>query len=278
MNSVFRSIAFLAATAVLLSSAPVDGRKDLEADLAAGWVESGKVTSKLVRVEGVSGQVHYLVAAPDTFTVTVLLLHGAAFSADTWQKSVGALDACYNAGLRAVAIDLPGYRFSPGRKQSLAERNTFVVSFLAAAHLEATPFIVVAASMGGSYAIPFIWQKQHIHAQKHTIIGYISAGAQLVCEGCVATDVPAMVVWGSQDHPESAKVKHYSDLFSSMQKVVMQDAPHPCYLRDREAAQTFVSILLQFAGAQPLAPIRDKDQSVELHLQASGASQDKDSL
>lgn len=63
------------------------------------------INSKFVKIQDVN--IHYLEAG-ETNANSVLFLHGASFSAQTW-KEIGTLKLLVEEGFRAVAIDLPGY-------------------------------------------------------------------------------------------------------------------------------------------------------------------------
>merc|ERR1712087_390260 len=70
--------------------------------------------------------------------------------------------------------------------------------------------------------------------------------------GAFSSSVPALLVWGELDSPESSKAKAREKLFSLSEKVVMPKAPHPCYLKD---PQTFNRLVLKFAGVASEFPI-----------------------
>ena len=127
---------------------------DLVASLEASYVDKGAVSSHKLSVQGCDGQVHYLEAGPADAQKVVLLIHGAAFTARTWQV-VGTLDALAAAGLRVLAVDLPGYGLSAAVDMP-AQRKDFVAHFLHALPNTPRRVLLVAASMGGTFGAPLV--------------------------------------------------------------------------------------------------------------------------
>ena len=174
----------------------------------------------------------------------VLFLHGAAFSARTWQI-LGSLDALATSGLsiRAIAVDLPGFGdFKSGRaKDSAEQRDTLVHRLLRALGWQRR-VLVVAASMGGSYGAPFVLNHPSQAA------GSLPVAALGLRGSTPVSSVPTLVLWGELDSPNSPRAQAYARVFSRSQKIVFADAPHPCYLK---APARFNRLLLAFASAAP---------------------------
>ena len=80
-----------------------NGNADLVASLEAAYQDRGVVSSKTVAITDLAAPLHYLDAG-GSISKLVLFVHGAAFSARTWQV-LGSLDALAGAGYRAIAID-----------------------------------------------------------------------------------------------------------------------------------------------------------------------------
>ena len=211
---------------------------DLEAPLKAAYRDRGLVTAKEVSVGGVD--VRYLEAGDALSSHLVVLLHGMAFRAATWQYC-GTLDALADAGVRAIALDLPGYG---GPYASPEVRKTLLARFVKAIGF-AKRVVVVAASMGGVVGSPYVLSADA------AVAGYVSASALLDDEAVAATGgrrsaVPALLVWGERDDPTSAKERAHEQLFATHELVVIPDAPHPAYLKE---PGTWNALLLQFVAA-----------------------------
>src|SRR5688572_2944128 len=106
-----------------------------------------EITSHFTSVLG--RQTHYLVAGPSK-SQAVLLLHGASFSSATWRQ-VGTLEAIVSSGSQAFAVDLPGFGNS---QPSSALPEIWLGQLLEQLRIESP--VLLAASMSGGYALPFI--------------------------------------------------------------------------------------------------------------------------
>lgn len=156
----------------------------------------------------------------------MLFLHGAVFSARTWQI-LGSLDLLALHGYQAVALDLP----------SRGNRHTLVSEFLDVLGWHHR-VLVVAASAGGVYGSPFVFE----HPEKTA--GYVSIAALMESSPRNSTSrVPALAIWGALDHPQRAELTQSA--FASSHLVIFPDAPHPAYLKDPER---FNSLVLEFAS------------------------------
>ncbi len=155
----------------------------------------------------------------------VLLLHGARFSAATWEE-LGTLEELRALDVRAVAVDLPGYG---GSEPSTLSQVEFLEELLGLLELER--IVLVCPSMSGCFGFPFLER----HPEK-------IAGIVLIAPACAEDlgaadssggDVPALVIWGEKD--EVLPVAQASELalkFPRGELEIIPGAGHACYLDD----------------------------------------------
>ena len=185
------------------------------------------------------GTISYLHAGPPSSDRLVVFLHGAAFSARTWQI-VGCLDMLADAGIRSVALELPGSANGlSGPRQSAAHQRTLLGAFVH--HLRwQHRVLVVAASAGGLVGSPYVFE----HPEQAA--GYVSVAALLDAPPNANTSpssVPALVVWGELDSPSRSESTMLA--FGAAHREVIAKAPHPAYLKE---PARFSSLVLAFAG------------------------------
>lgn len=120
--------------------------------------------------------------------ITVILLHGAAFSATTWVDT-GTLLALCEAGLTGVAVDLPGFGESDTFEHDPATLVDEVVAGVGGR------VVLVAPSMSGTYA--FAWlDGDPMIAAGFVAVAPVGAGSWQPPSGL---DAEVIGVWGSED-------------------------------------------------------------------------------
>ena len=221
---------------------------DLERAIAQQYGDKGRVSEKTVDTGQPFGRVHFRSSGPQDGMV-VLFCHGAAFSSSTWQIT-GVLDLLGSRGFYAIAIDLPGYRESPSSaKISDALKAHFIDTFLQFVQrpedrMISSRVIVVSASMGGTFAFSFI-QKEN----SPRVAGYVSIAGLFptkISTEAFITDIPLLLIFGENDPLFNGLTSTYKRLFSRYEMNVIENAPHPCYLRDANAAAETSNLIADF--------------------------------
>jgi len=169
----------------------------------------------------------------------IILLHGMKFQAATWQE-LGTLKVLADAGMRVLALDMPGFGKSPACE---AEQDGVLTEFINR-ETSSKP-VLLGPSMGGRIALEF--------AVNHpdTLSALILVGAVGVEQNrdrLAEIKVPTLLIWGSED--QISPIANSDILLGAIagaKRVIIEGAPHPCYLDQPEtfhrAVRNFVSTL-----------------------------------
>jgi pimeloyl-ACP methyl ester carboxylesterase len=189
--------------------------------------------SKFVIIQ--HAQIHYLEAG-QADSPAVLFLHGASFSAQTWQE-LGTLTLLAQNGYRAIAVDLPGFGQS---ERSSGEPQNFLSELIEKLNLGQP--VLVSPSMSGHYSLPLV----AYHPEK--LKGFVPVapvGLPAFEQALKGITLPTLAVWGSNDQIVPVTwAERLCHVMPKAQKVILEHAGHACYMR---ATAEFHDHLLKFA-------------------------------
>lgn len=235
------------AAEILGSAAPADNEDvkegvdwktvDLEHDdLPVNIVElRGKVQIQQVTTKPIGGAATFIQLADppsgvDASGQVVLLLHGAAFSSQTWVDGVPTIATLAAMGHRVIAIDLPGY--GKGKGEHVSEKGKYLNEVISQLTPDVKP-MVVSPSMSGSFVVPFLAEFPD------KISGWVpvapgTSGPPNGKDFFQKLKVPTMIVYGELDGggPRSAAV--LALIPTSTKPQVLAKAKHPAYLDQPE--------------------------------------------
>jgi len=181
-----------------------------------------EIISKTAQIN--SCDIHFLEAGSKD-NRAVILLHGMKFQAATWEET-GTLQKLAEAGFHAVAIDMPGFGKSPACS---LDQDTVLKHFI---RDRGQRDFLIGPSMGGRIALEF--------AINHpsSLAGLVLVGSVGVQENrnrLAAINTPTLIVWGSED--QISPIANCELLYTSIpgsRKIIIDGAPHPCYLDNSE--------------------------------------------
>lgn len=159
---------------------------------------------------------------------TVLLLHGAAFTSQTWVSQVPTIATLASVGHRVEAIDLPGYGHSKGAAKDKGAWLSEAISALSPAVVP----VVVSPSMSGSFIIPMLGK----HPEK--VSGWVTVAPVNTQQGrsfFPSLSVPTLIVYGELDTGLGTRSTEDLSLIPTATKPQeLPGAKHPAYLDQPE--------------------------------------------
>ncbi len=219
-------------------SPEAQGTTAAKSDEASTEEASTELSQETVEVDG--GTVVVVRTAGVTAEPTVLFLHGAAFTSQTWVQN-GILAKVSEAGINGIAIDLPGFGNS---SRSGSDDGEFLVSLFSTLNLDPSTTVIVSPSMSGGFSLPALRDPFFANLGGYVPVAPVGAGSFV--DAGPPLETPALVIWGDGDggDPKSAAESLASGFVTST-VLILPDAGHAAY---QQQPELFTEALVDFVG------------------------------
>lgn len=169
--------------------------------------------------------------------IPVLLLHGAAFTSQTWVDKVDTIATLSALGHPVIAVDLPGYGNS--RKESVDNKGEFLKNLIKQLFGD-KKIVVVTPSMSGSFFIPMLLDQE----ARSQIAGWVPVAPVSTSQPAgfySAIQIPTLIVHGENDVSLGHRSRDdLSELPNATKPQVLPGAGHPAYLDQPELWHTLL--------------------------------------
>lgn len=170
----------------------------------------------------------------------VVLLHGMAFNADTWDK-IGTIEKLSKAGYGVYAIDIPGFGKSSGKRMRRWNAARFLAKILDKLSLSSVS--LVGPSMGGGIALAFTILYQE-RVRGLILIAPAGLNDEEIISNLDRIKVPTLIFWGENDKVFPIELANYLNSKLNCSKLIIcPRARHPCYL---DTPELFNNKLIEF--------------------------------
>lgn len=184
-------------------------------------------------------------AAPSNVKGEVLLLHGAAFTSQTWQE-LGTMNVLANNSFRAVALDLPGYGNSPTMPAVNTDelKASLLLEVFKALHMERP--ILISPSMSGKFSLPYLMSRgQRLRAFIPIAPGHTTKYKSNEYE---KIQTPTLIVYGGLDKNLGVQSLQRLILLPNHRVLELPQAGHSAY---KDQPHLFHQGLLDFLLSLP---------------------------
>eukprot|EP00092_Neocalanus_flemingeri_P056856 GFUD01067453.1.p1 GENE.GFUD01067453.1~~GFUD01067453.1.p1 ORF type:complete len:272 (+),score=53.56 GFUD01067453.1:94-909(+) len=172
----------------------------------------------------------------------VLLLHGAAFTSQTWVDEVPTIATLAALGNKVIAIDLPGFGKT---KDEVEDKGSYLSEVIDVLTPNVRP-VIVTPSLSGSFIIPLLEKSpEKISAWVPVAPINTEKGRDFFPQ----LDIPTLIIYGELD--EDLGIRSRDDLLlipTSTKPQVLPGAKHPAYL---DQPDLWHQILYNFISALP---------------------------
>lgn len=190
------------------------------------------IITRAIDWDDIEHAIFYREVNPRPYSLTVLLLHGHAFTSQVWQD-LGTLEYLGSLGHRVLAVDLPGYGDS--RKieapKALLERGQFVRDFIKRLQLQRP--VLVSPSISGTFSLPFLFTSRYAKQLRGFVAVAPVATDKFETSAFQTLDVPTLIVYGERDMivgiSSLEKLKRIPGSVIHM----IKGAGHACYVSNR---------------------------------------------